>query len=160
MAMGDSLSTEVGQTAHDGVLRELAGALAPNQSLLYRHPVLRSATIEMLAIDDHIALQKVDRADLAREPNADEKRRNLVRGVLLSADFDGIRGVTCPPRDRLASLMYLTARVGRKGFCTLQLLERILGCWVQVRGCPETVVGCRPGAAPKPSFQAQSKVQK
>ena len=152
MAMGDSLSVEVGQAAHYGVLRELAGALAPSQTLLYRHLVPRSATIEMLAIDDHIALQKVDRADLAREPelrdsrifarateayeqvglvlNADKKRRNLVRGVLLGADFDGIRGVVCPPRDRLASLMCLTARVGRKGFCTLLLLERILGCWV------------------------------
>ena len=119
MAMGDSLSVEVGQAAHYGVLRELAGALAPSQTLLYRHPVPRSATIEMLAIDDHIALQKVDRADLAREPelrdsrifarateayeqvglvlNADKKRRNLVRGVLLGADFDGIRGVVCPP---------------------------------------------------------------
>ena len=68
MAMGDSIAVEVGQAAHFRVLREHASALLPSETLLYRQAVPKGAVVEMLAIDDHICLQKLPLADMAKQP--------------------------------------------------------------------------------------------
>ena len=66
LAMGDSLAVEVGQAAHYGVLRDPAGALLPKEVLLCRQPVPRTECVELLAIDDHICIQKVRTEDLPK----------------------------------------------------------------------------------------------
>ncbi|CAE7765217.1 unnamed protein product [Symbiodinium sp. CCMP2592] len=68
MAMGDSLAVEVGQGAHYQVLRQHVGSLIPEETLLYRRAVPKTDTIELLAIDDHVSLQKLPLADMAKEP--------------------------------------------------------------------------------------------
>ena len=152
LAMGDSLAVEVGQAAHYGVLRDLAGALLPEEILLYRQPVPRSACVELLAIDDHICIQKVRTEDLSKRMpardtqimdnaskayrqvglvlNDDKKRRFKTLGVLLGAELDGVRGIVSAPRIRVWSLAVLTALVAERGTATVELLERLLGCWV------------------------------
>ena len=152
LAMGDNLAVEVGQAAHFQVLRQHACALHPDQTLLYRHVVPQGDTVEMLSIDDHICLQKVPLVDIAQKPqrrdtiifdkattayklvglnlNDDKKRRNLTKGVLLGAEIDGVLGVVGPPRDRTLCLALLTTLVAKRGHCTRELLERLLGSWI------------------------------
>ena len=152
LAMGDSLAVEVGQAAHYGVLRDLAGALLPSEVLLYRHPIPRSDCIELLAIDDHICIQKMNTLDLPKQLpardtqimdnasrayrhvglvlNDDKKRRFKTSGVLLGAELEGVKGIVSPPRIRVWSLAVLTAVVAERGFGTRELVERLLGCWV------------------------------
>ena len=152
LAVGDSLAVEVGQAAHYGVLRDLAGALLPKEVLLCRQPVPRSDCVELLAIDDHICIQKVKTVDLPKYLpgrdtqimdsasrayrqvglvlNDDKKRRFKTLGVLLGAELDGLRGIVCPPRIRVWSLAVLTAVVAERGSATRELLEKLLGCWI------------------------------
>ena len=152
MAMGDCLSVEVGQSAHMQVLRQHAGAFVPSETLLYRQPVPNTSAVELLAIDDHIVLQKLPLKDIPKAPplrntqifqasgvaydrvglvlNDDKKRRNLTRGVILGAELDGERGVIGPPRQKTLSLALLTSLVAKRGHATRELLDRILGCWV------------------------------
>ena len=152
LAMGDNLAVEVGQAAHFQVLRQHACALHPDQTLLYRHVVPQGDSVEMLSIDDHICLQKVPLVDIAQKPqrrdtiifdkattayklvglnlNDDKKRRDLTKGVLLGAEIDGVLGVVGPPRDRTLCLALLTALVAKRGHCTRELLERLLGSWI------------------------------
>ena len=152
VAMGDCLSVEVGQSAHMQVLRQHAGAFVPSETLLYRQPVPNTSAVELLAIDDHIVLQKLPLKDIPKAPplrdtqifqasgvaydrvglvlNDDKKRRNLTRGVILGAELDGERGVIGPPRQKTLSLALLTSLVAKRGHATRELLDRILGCWV------------------------------
>ena len=152
MAMGDSLAVEVGQAAHFQVLRQHVGSLLPYETLLYRHPIPKTNTVELLSIDDHVSLQKVPLVDLPLEPplldtaifnaasvaykhtglvlNDDKKRRNLTQACVLGAEVDGIRGLVGPPRDRVLSLALLSACLAKKGYATRELLDRIVGCWV------------------------------
>ena len=152
MAMGDSLAVEVGQAAHYRVLREHASALLPSQTLLYRQAVPKTDFVELLAIDDHVGLQKLPlckipdnpvlqdtrvfaRAEVAYDHvglrlNDDKKRRNLVHGTILGAEVDGVLGIVGPPRDRMLSLASLTASLAKRGSATRELIEKLLGCWV------------------------------
>ena len=152
MAMGDCLSVEVGQAADLQVLRQHAGASVPSETLLYRHAVPNTPSVELLAIDDHVVLQKLLLQDIPRAPplrdtqifkasevaydrvglvlNDDKKRRNLTRGIILGAELDGEKGLVGPPRQKTLSLALLTCFLAKRGHATRELLDRVLGCWV------------------------------
>ena len=59
LAMGDSLAVEIGQQAHKHVLQVWAGSMKPQELLRYRSPVPRGDFIELLAIDDHVGIQRL-----------------------------------------------------------------------------------------------------
>ena len=120
-------------------------------SLVYCQAVLKKDCVELLAIDDHVVLQKLPLADVKHCPklrdsrifdkaskvykqvglnlNDDKKRRNLTRGVILGAELDGLEG-TISPRGRILCLAVLSAVVADKGSASREPLERLLGCWV------------------------------
>ena len=58
LAMGDNLAVEIAQQAHANVLKYLVGSMLPHEVLRYRYPIPRSDFIELLAIDDHVGIQK------------------------------------------------------------------------------------------------------
>ena len=117
--------------------------------MLYRQPVPRTDCVELLAIDDHICIQKVRIVDLSKRLparntqimdnasrayrqvglvlNDDKKRRFKTSGVRFGAELDGIKGIVSPPRIRVWSLAVLTAAVAERGTATRELLERLLG---------------------------------
>ena len=152
MAMGDSLAVEVGQSSHFQVLRQHAGALLRHETLLYRHPIPKTETVELLSIDDHVSLQKIPLKLLPADPplldtaifsaasvaykhtglvlNDDKKRRNLTQACVLGAEVDGVKGLVGPPRDRVLSLAVLSVYLAKRGHATRELLDRIVGCWV------------------------------
>ena len=131
LAMGDSLAVEVAQESHTNVLKRLVGSMVASQTLRYRYPFPRSDFVELLAIDDHVGLQKLPRDDLDKAPalrdtevfrlagqayrqvhlvqHEKKQKRNLSVATVLGADFDGVKG-----------------RVSR------QLLQILLGCWIHV----------------------------
>ena len=57
--MGDSLAVEVAQQAHSNVLSTLCHSMRPKEVIRYRHPISRTPFVEMLAIDDHVGIQKI-----------------------------------------------------------------------------------------------------
>ena len=61
LAMGDGLAVEVAQQSHVNLLRDVAGALRPDEFACYRKPLPRGSLIELVSIDDHMTLQKVSR---------------------------------------------------------------------------------------------------
>ena len=154
LGMGDQLSVEVAQQSHWNVLAFRAGAMLPGELLAYRRPFPRTATVEMLAIDDHVVCQKLSASEAASEqPKRDtlifersgqayrdvglvqhpkKRKRNLQRGTLLGAEVDGEAGWVAAPRHRVGALMMATAVVARKGVCTPALLSSLLGLWVHV----------------------------
>ena len=151
LAMGDSLAVELAQQSHVGVLRYLAGALVPSQTVSYRRAFPRGDFAEFLCIDDHISAQVVNRraAQLAPARDTDvfsrataaydavhlvqhpkKKRRGLLEGTFLGAEIDGDAGLVSAPRDRLLILMLCTGEVARRGWATPKLLSMLLGCWI------------------------------
>ena len=154
LAMGDSLAVEVAQQAHCNVLRQLCGSMLRDETLRYRHPVPRGDFVELLAIDDHIGLQKLSRhlfpstpelrdtrvfksaekayRDVGLVQHEKKRKRNQLQGVLLGADFDGWEGRVMAPRERVAILCIITIAVARNGFCTPTLLAILTGCWIHV----------------------------
>ena len=60
LAMGDNLAVEVAQQAHANVLRQLCGSMVPSEVLRYRSPLPRSDFVELLAIDEHVGIQRLD----------------------------------------------------------------------------------------------------
>ena len=152
LAMGDNLAVEIAQSAHTNVLRQLAGSMIAHETLRYRHPCPRSDFVELLAIDDHIGIQKLPIADFPKNPvlrdsevfkaaewaykhvglvqHERKRKRNQTQGVLLGADFDGLAGRVMAPRSRLYFLSLLSLAVASRGTCTRQLLQILLGCWV------------------------------
>ena len=130
LAMGDSLAVEIAQQAHFNVLRYLCGSMLPSETMKYREPCPRSDFVELLAIDDHVGVQKVPRTKLADNPplrdtvvfNAAEKaykniglvqherkrKRNETSGTILGCDFDGVTGRTMAPRSRIAILCLIS----------------------------------------------------
>ena len=154
LAMGDNHAVEIAQCSHHSLLQIEAGCMNDCETLEYRKPVPRSDFIEMLAIDDHIGLQKVNIKDLPfKLPDRDtrvfdqsnkayskvglvshpgKQRRFETEGVLLGADLDGIAGRVSAPRSRILMLILVTSIVCRKGTCTRQMLSSILGCWIHV----------------------------
>ena len=154
LAMGDSLAVEVAQQAHCNVLRQLCGSMLRDETLRYRHPVPRGDFVELLAIDDHIGLQKLSKhlfpstpelrdtrvfksaekayRDVGLVQHEKKRKRNQLQGVLLGADFDGWEGRVMAPGERVAILCIITIAVARNGFCTPTLLAILTGCWIHV----------------------------
>ena len=154
LAMGDSLAVEVAQQAHCNVLKQLCGSMIHQETLKYRSPVPRTDFIELLAIDDHVGIQRVAKAEFHLQPwlrdndvfSASEvayrkvgliqrekkRKRNQTTGIILGADFDGVSGKVMAPRNRVALLSLMTLSVARLGVCTRKLLSVILGCWIHV----------------------------
>ena len=152
MAMGDNLAVEIAQAAHQELLREHCGSMLPHETLRYRHPVPRGPFVELLAIDDHISLQKLPRKDYPHKPELRDskvfklaeraykevglvqqekkRKRNCLQSTILGCDFDGDVGIASAPRSRLVVLSLLTMRVVELGTCTPNLLSIILGCWI------------------------------
>lgn len=152
LAMGDNLAVEVAQQAHSNLLRDLVGSLLPHQTLKYRSPIPRTSFIEMIAIDDHVGIQKLtydqyrenlplrdaevfDKAARAYKQvkliqHEHKRKRNQTAGVILGADFDGIQGIVMAPRSRLALLILITSELACRGTCTPRLLSVVLGCWI------------------------------
>lgn len=154
LAMGDSHAVEIAQGSHFSLLQLRAGCMRDSETLQYRKPVPRGNFFELLAIDDHIGVQKVPTSELKlRKPGRDtvvfdnanlaykevglvshpgKQRRYETQGTLLGADFDGKKGIVCAPRPRVLLLAWITALVCKKGTCTRQLLSSLVGCWIHV----------------------------
>lgn len=154
LAMGDSLAVEVAQQAHTHVLRDLCGAMLVHETMRYRFPCPRTDFIELLAIDDHVGIQKVtwdeyrlqtpkrdtfvfqaaerayNKVGLVQHPK--KRKRNLTDGIILGADFDGVAGRVMSPRNRVLMLSLLSLTIAARGSCTPKLLSILTGCWVHV----------------------------
>ena len=154
LAMGDNLAVEIAQQAHCQVLRQLCGAMLRHESIRYRHPIPKSDFVELLAIDDHTGIQKVSFSELrAGTPKRDtavfaasevaykevglvqherKRKRNTTEGIILGADFDGVRGRVMAPRSRVSILCLVSGAIARVGTCTRSLLSVLLGCWIHI----------------------------
>ena len=154
LAMGDSLAVEIAQQAHSNILKQLCGSMIHEETLKYRSPVPRGDFVELLAIDDHVGIQRLKRVELPLQPwlrdndvfsasqvaytkvgfiqQEKKRKRNQTQGIILGADFDGVSGKVMAPRNRVAILSLLTLAVARGGVCTRQLLSIIIGCWIHV----------------------------
>ena len=154
LAMGDSLAVEIAQQSHCRVLQKLCGAMISSETLRYRFPVPRSDFIELLAIDDHVGIQKVThkelregalkrdsqvfeasevaykRVGLIQHPK--KRKRGLTQGIILGADFDGLKGKVMAPRNRVLILCVISSALARVGTCTRKVLSVLLGCWIHV----------------------------
>ena len=154
LAMGDSMAVEIAQQAHSNVLRQLCGSMLTHECLRYRFPCPRSKFVELLAIDDHVGIQKLSRSEFQKQvPKRDtqvfraaehayasvglvqhpkKRKRNLTEGIILGADFDGIAGRVMGPRNRILVLAVISLEIARRGTCTPKLLSILTGCWVHV----------------------------
>lgn len=154
LAMGDNLAVEIAQQSHCNVLKFLCGSMKDDETLKYRCPVPRSRFIELLAIDDHVGLQKLTIEELPKEPSlrdtevfqlatkaygsvglvqqSKKQKRNCTSGTILGADFDGVKGRVMAPRSRILLLSAISMSLVRKGTCTRRLLNLVVGCWVHV----------------------------
>ena len=154
LAMGDNLAVEIAQSAHRSVLQQLVGSMLPGEVMQYRHPCPRTDFVELLAIDDHIGLQKLPRSDFVKAPRLRDtevfeaaskayarvgliqqpkkQKRDLLEGTLLGADFNGDVGRVCAPRSRVSILMLISVCIAQRGTCTPAILMKLMGCWVSV----------------------------
>ena len=154
LAMGDSLAVEIAQQSHCNVLKVFCGAMDPSECLRYRSPIPRGDFVELLAIDDHVGIQRVPKSSFKDTPylrdshifdlaakayktvglvqQEKKRKRNQLQGIILGADFDGLAGIVMGPRNRIAILCILTSIIATKGTCTPKLLQIILGCWIHV----------------------------
>ena len=154
LAMGDNLAVEIAQEAHTNVLRQLCGSMIPSEVLRYRCPIPRTDFVELLAIDDHIGIQRVDtrvhsldsplrdtmvfkaaehayqHVGLVQHPR--KRKRNQTQGILLGADFDGEAGRVMAPRCRVMVLSLISMSISLRGTITQKLLSVLLGCWIHV----------------------------
>ncbi len=150
LAMGDSLAVEIAQQSHCNVLKVFCGAMDPSECLRYRSPIPRGDFVELLAIDDHVGIQRVPKSSFKDTPylrdshifdlaakayktvglvqQEKKRKRNQLQGIILGADFDGLAGIVMGPRNRIAILCILTSIIATKGTCTPKLLQIILGC--------------------------------
>ena len=135
LAMGDSLAVEIAQQSHGNVLRKMCGAMKSHEVLRYRSPCPRTDFVELLAIDDHVGLQKLPICDFLRPPklrdtevfaasevaykqvglvqHEKKRKRNQVQGTILGADFDGLKGRVMAPRDRIMMLSVISGWIAR-----------------------------------------------
>lgn len=154
LAMGDSLAVEIAQQSHTRVLQTLCGSMLKHESLRYRHPVPRGDFVELLAIDDHVGIQKVSWDELKNNvPKRDtevfknaetaykkvgliqherKRKRNCTSGTILGADFDGVKGKVMAPRSRISILSMVSIMIAQIGTCTRRLLSVLTGCWIHV----------------------------
>lgn len=150
LAMGDNLAAEIAQSAHASVLRQLVGSMLPGEVMQYRYACPRSDFVELLAIDDHIGLQKLPRSDFLKAPRLRDtevfeaaskayahvgliqqpkkQKLNLLEGTLLGADFNGDVGRVCAPRSRVSILMLISCCSERNLYpCHLDETDGLLG---------------------------------
>lgn len=135
--MGDSLAVEVAQQADTNVFKVWVGSMVPSECLRYRSPIPRTNFIKLLAIDDHVGVQKLPISDFPRNPHLRDtevfnlaehgykavglvqhprkRKRNLSSGIILGADFDGLAGIVMGPRNRIAILSVITMHVVMQG---------------------------------------------
>lgn len=154
LAMGDSLAVEIAQQAHHQVLAQLGGSMREHERVAYRKPFPRGDFFELLAIDDHVGIQKLPLTDFKKGKRArdDEvfagaeaayaqvglvqhprkRRRHAQHGIFLGAEIDGNLGRVSAPRHRIGLLMLCTSIVARRGTCTPKLLSSILGSWINI----------------------------
>ncbi len=154
LAMGDSLAVEIAQQSHFNVLSRLCGAMLPAEVLQYRKPVPRSRFVELLAIDDHVGIQKLPKVDFSSNPvlrdtcvfrkaesaykkvglvqQEKKRKRYQKQAIVLGCDFDGERGIAMAPRNRIQVLSQITLVVASRGFCTPKVLSILTGCWVHI----------------------------
>ena len=154
LAMGDHMAVEIAQQSHYNVLALLGGSVLPHEFASHRRPVPRGGTLELLAIDDHITLQKVPSRALHSDFRArdteifeaagraytqvhliqheDKRKRNEFVGSFLGAEMDGVTGFVSAPRHRISVLMLLTAMICYKSVSSPALLSSLLGLWVHV----------------------------
>ena len=154
LAMGDNLAVEIAQAAHATVLRVLCSAMRSHEVLKYRWPIPRGDFIELLAIDDHVGIQRLPIRQYPKTPklrdtevfdeatkaysrvglvlHEKKQKRNLTQGTILGADFDGREGRVMAPRHRIAVLCLLSMVIAIRGTCAPKLLSIMLGCWVHV----------------------------
>lgn len=154
LAMGDNLAVEIAQQAHANVLRVLCGSMLDSETLRYRHPIPRGDFVELLAIDDHVGIQRLLSSQLPEEPSLRDthvfqlaakayksvglvqqkkkQKRNCTQGTILGADFDGVKGRVMAPRSRILLLSGISMKIVSQGTCTRRLLNLVVGCWVHV----------------------------
>lgn len=63
-----SIAVEEAQQSHCNILKFLCGGMVARESLRYRFPIPRSSYIDLLAIDDHIGVQKLVLKDYPHNP--------------------------------------------------------------------------------------------
>ena len=66
--MRDNMAVEIAQQAHSNVLKFLCGALRSDETLRYRVAVPRTDFVELLAIDDHVGIQKLPISQIREKP--------------------------------------------------------------------------------------------
>ena len=154
LAMGDGLAVEIAQQAHYNLLQSLGGCMRAEEVIAYRKVIPRGPFFELLTIDDHIGLQKVDKsrslesqdtrdkvvfrqANVAYEQvgltaHPGKRTRQVLHGVVLGAEVDGKVGCASAPRLRVAAVMFVTAIVAHKRRTTHRILQCILGNWVHI----------------------------
>ena len=154
LAMGDGHAVEIAQGSHHALLQIEAGSMLDSESLEYRKPIPRGDFIELLAIDDHIGIQRVSHDQLiSKTPLRDtevfdratsaysrvglvshpgKQKRYQTQGTILGADFDGVRGIVSAPRSRIHLLCLVTSLICSKGTCTRHLLNSLVGCWIHI----------------------------
>ena len=154
LAMGDSLAVEIAQQAHFNVLSRLCGAMLSSEVLQYRKPVPRSDFVELLAIDDHVGIQRLPISQFKKSPplrdtcifkkaesaykrvgliQQEKKRKRYLRqATVLGCDFDGEKGIAMAPRSRIQILSQIILIVAARGSCTPKILSILTGCWVHI----------------------------
>ena len=125
LAMGDSLAVELAQASHMEVLRTVAGCMLRSETVACG-PLSLCATPRCF-VRREAAYQQVNLV-----PHPVKKQRHQTRGTLLGAYFDGELGLVSAPLDRTLVLMLCTCEIARRGACTPQLLQTLLGSWIHV----------------------------
>ena len=155
LAMGTSFAVELAQHAH-AVLLYRAGCLRCHERVGYKRILPKGPGFDLLCIDDHVYLLLVDRAVACKAPSpnrrdaqlfaqaaamyskvglrvsAKKRVRNALQATVLGGEIDGLRGDIAAPRLRTVALGSLTFQLIVLGFCTKELLQCIIGCWVFV----------------------------
>eukprot|EP00971_Amphidinium_carterae_P299892 5957986-Amphidinium_carterae.1 len=150
LAMGDSLSPEIAQSAHFQLLRQRCGAMLSANVVASKRRIPRGPLYEMLTYDDHAALFRVSsttrrRPDLELFVRCDatypsvgltqhpKKRvRDADRGIVLGAEVRGIEGLVHPPALRLAFMIRLTIEFVRVGHSDYHTLAAVVGSWISM----------------------------
>ena len=113
LAMGDSLAVEIAQQSHFNLLRVEAGCLRESETLQYRKPVPRGPFVEMLTIDDHVGLQKVDK----RLAVSNQRTRDTLVFRRSGSAYLKV-GLTAHPGKRQRQVPSATVLGARAGVCT------------------------------------------
>ena len=155
LAMGTSFAVEVAQHAH-AVLLYRSGCLRESERVAYKRILPAGPGFDLLCIDDHIYLLMIKMSEVNKPPAPNRRDaillaraasmyaevglrtspkkavRNTFKATILGGELDGIRGDIAAPRVRIVALASLSLQLIVLGFCTKELLQCILGCWVFV----------------------------